>query len=368
MRNIGTAPPSLGVARQVLGAAIDPPTGAGTPASQAFRETRQRLLLGFIGYYLCAVFLCWLISRNVDDRVVVTILGHSFVFEQLRVRVLEAAILTALVTPAVFALELVAVGWERSSLHSLLRGRSASGRSDFVCFALWHVHLLDIPKVGLTFGVALVTGGWLHDWLRERAGISLSLGGMPLLIQYTGYFLLVTFWDYWQHRLEHSRYFWPIHRYHHSADEFHILTSMRVHPATFSRVIAMTLPLAVVNAPPSLIAGTAFGATILRFIIHSRIDSDFGWIGRWLLQSPIGHRFHHRLNPAGLASNLSLFPVWDRLFGTWQDGGSQRVAIGVAEPYRQGAWILPDMWRDYREFLVQLAALLRWRKAPVRES
>ena len=29
--------------------------------------------------------------------------------------------------------------------------------------------------------------------------------------------------------------------------------------------------------------------------------------------------------------------------------------------YRQGAWVLPDMWRDYRKFLVQLATLLRWR-------
>ena len=82
------------------------------------------------------------------------------------------------------------------------------------------------------------------------------------------------------------------------------------------------------------------------------------------MQSPVSHRVHHRFEPAQPVANLSLFPVWDRLFGTWQEGGSQDVVIGVSAPYRQGAWILPDMWRDYLEFLARLAALLRPRKTP----
>ena len=121
----------------------------------------------------------------------------------------------------------------------------------------------------------------------------------------------------------------------------------------------MALPLAVLNAPLSLFTGMAFGTSLLRLVIHSRIDSNFGWIGRWLLQSPVDHRLHHRLDSGRQACNFGLFPVWDRLFGTWREGGSQKIAIGVAEPYRHGAWILPDMWRDYREFLAQIAALLR---------
>jgi sterol desaturase/sphingolipid hydroxylase (fatty acid hydroxylase superfamily) len=367
LQNIGTAPPLVRLAQEILGPAPDLPTGQNSAAADAARQMRQRLLLGFACYYLFAVFFCWLISRDLDDRIIMTILGQDFVVDRLRVRIVNVAILATIIMPAVFAVELIAVGWQRSSLCSLLGGRSATGRTDVACFVLWQVHLLHIPRVALTFGVSLVAGTWLHVWLRERTGLSLSLAGLPFLAQYLGYFLVYTFWDYWQHRLDHSRFFWPIHRYHHGAEEFHILTSLRVHPASFSQIIVMTLPLAVVDASPGLIAGLAFGTTILRLIIHSRIDSDFGWIGRWLLQSPVGHRLHHRLDPAAPASNLSLFPVWDRLFGTWEEGGNQAIVIGVSKPYRQGAWILPDMWRDYREFLLQLVALLRWRKAPAGE-
>ena len=361
MQDIGTAPPLAGLAGGVPGAGSDVAAGQ---SSAAAREIRRRLLLGFACCYLFAIFFCWLIDRDFGDRVVMTVLGQDFVIDRLRVRVLDVAILATIVMPTIFAVELIAVGWQRSSLRSLLDGRSATGRTDLACFALWQFHLLHIPRVALTFGATLATGTWLHVWLHARTGFSLSLGALPFFAQYLGFFLIYTFCDYWQHRLDHSRYFWPIHRYHHGAEEFHILTSLRVHPATFSQVVIMTLPLAVLDASPSLIAGVAFGTTILRLVNHSRIDSDFGWIGRWLLQSPLGHRLHHRRDSAAPACNLSLFPVWDHLFGTWKEGGSQAIAIGVGEPYRQGAWVLPDMWRDYREFLVQIAALLRWRQVP----
>ncbi|HXQ40178.1 MAG TPA: sterol desaturase family protein [Candidatus Udaeobacter sp.] len=364
MRDIVGAAPSSRAAEESYAAEAEPEPGEGLIAVGIGRLRNRCLLLGFAGYYPFALLICWLLSRSLGERIDLSIWGRHLVVEQLRDKVLDVAILTLLIMPAVFAVELIAVGWLRSSLRSLLCSHSPSGRTDVTCFALWHGHLLNIPRIGLTFGGALITGTWLHNWLRNRAGISLSLDGLPLVVQYASYFLLFTFWDYWQHRLEHSRFFWPIHRYHHGADEFHILTSLRVHPAAFSRVIAMTLPLALVDAPVDVIAAMALGATILRFIIHSRIDSDFGWIGRWVLQSPVDHRLHHRLDPSMPTGNLSLFPVWDHLFGTWQAGGSQAIVIGVSKPYRQGAWILPDMWRDYREFLVQLAALLGWRKAP----
>lgn len=367
MQNVGTAPPLVRLARGMAGAAPGMPTGQSAAAVDAGRKMRQRLLLGFACYYLFAIFFCWLIDRDFGDRVVMTILGQDFVVDRLRVRFVNLAILAMIAMPAVFAIELMAVGWQRSSLRSLLGGSSATGRTDVACFALWQVHLLHIPRIALTFGAALTTGNWLHVWLSGQTGFSLSLGALPLLAQYLAYFLIYTFCDYWQHRLDHSRYFWPIHRYHHGAEEFHILTSLRVHPATFSQVVVMTLPLAVLDASPSLIAGAAFGTTILRLVNHSRIDSDFGWIGRWLVQSPVNHRFHHRRDPSKPACNFSLLPVWDRLFGTWEEGGSQATVIGVGEPYRQGAWILPDMWRDYREFLVGLADLLPWRSAPITE-
>ena len=53
-------------------------------------------------------------------------------------------------------------------------------------------------------------------------------------------------------------------------------------------------------------------------------------------------------------AHFSLLPIWDHLFGTWRGGGSQRIAIGVDDSYRHGFWVLPDLWRDYREFITGL--------------
>ncbi len=49
-------------------------------------------------------------------------------------------------------------------------------------------------------------------------------------------------------------------------------------------------------------------------------------------------------------------PLWDRLFGTWGGQVAADLPIGVDTPYRHGAWVAPDLWRDYREFWAGLLA------------
>jgi hypothetical protein len=43
-------------------------------------------------------------------------------------------------------------------------------------------------------------------------------------------------------------------------------------------------------------------------------------------------------------------PVWDHLFGTWSGRSDKGVAIGVDTEYRQGFWVIPDLFRDYCDF------------------
>jgi sterol desaturase/sphingolipid hydroxylase (fatty acid hydroxylase superfamily) len=97
----------------------------------------------------------------------------------------------------------------------------------------------------------------------------------------------------------------------------------------------------------------------LHYLIHTRITSDFGWIGRWVVQSPLHHRLHHKLDTTEPTSNFSLVPLWDRLFGTWAEADIARVKVGVAAPYRQGIWAVPDLLRDYRDFWLALIGRYR---------
>ncbi|HXZ45827.1 MAG TPA: sterol desaturase family protein, partial [Pseudolabrys sp.] len=215
----------------------------------------------------------------------------------------------------------------------------------------WQTHVMNFCRVLLTFGIALLSGVWLHDRLQNLTGFDLTLRNAPAPVVYVGYFLLFTFFDYWAHRLDHTRYFWPLHRYHHSAEDFFIITSDRGHPGNFSATIATTVPLGVFNVPPEVAFWIYIVVGAEHLVIHSRIGSDFGWIGRYIVQSPVHHRLHHALDATEPTGHFGLIPLWDHLFGTWRGGGSQRIAIGVSDSYRHGIWVATDLWRDYREFL-----------------
>lgn len=312
---------------------------------------KRRAAIGFICYFASISGIWWLIDLWLPDRVTFAILGHVFAISDLHHHIIAVGIFTFVLVPAVFAIELASVGWLASSVRHLLFVRSPSMRTDIVTFLMWQFHVISLIKLPLTFGASLFSGYWLHEQVLNATGFDLSLRMLPLPTQYFVYFLLFTFFDYWNHRLDHSRYFWPIHRYHHSAEELYVLTSVRTHPAIFSGIIATTLPLGLINTPAEIVFWVNIVFGIHRFVIHSRIDSDFGWVGRYLIQSPVHHRLHHILDTSMPASHYALVPIWDHLFGTWRGGGNQQIVIGVADPYRHGAWVVGDMWRDYREFL-----------------
>jgi sterol desaturase/sphingolipid hydroxylase (fatty acid hydroxylase superfamily) len=296
------------------------------------------------GYYYVIVVCFWIwTDRFIPDHIALVVLGHDLSMNNLHHHIVAAGSFGLLLVPAAFAFELTLVDWQNSSLRHLLFKPSASCRSDLIVFLLWQTHILNFCKILLTFGAALLSGVWLHDRLGDVTGLNLTLPGAPVPIAYLGYFLLYTFLDYWAHRLNHARYLWPIQRYHHSAQDFYILTSDRGHPADFAAVIAITLPLGLFDTPPEIAFWIYLVVGAEHLLIHSRIDSDLGWIGRYIVQSPVHHRLHH--------AHFGLIPLWDHLFGTWQGGGSQQIPIGVSDPYRQGIWIASDLWRDYCEFL-----------------
>jgi sterol desaturase/sphingolipid hydroxylase (fatty acid hydroxylase superfamily) len=319
----------------------------------------RRVLVAFACYFIFAGWIGLSFDWLIPDHVSATFFGHVLSLENIRHHIVAGGTFGLLLVPAAFAAELFFVGWRGSSLRHLLIEPSASGRSDIVFVLLWQSHVMNICKAVLTFGASLLTGTWFHDRLRDLTGVDLGFGGLPAPLSFCIYFLLFTFCDYWAHRLDHTRIFWPTHRSHHSAQDFCIVTSDRGHPANFTVLIVSTIPLGLLGTPPE----TAFWIYLLvgaeHLLIHSRVDSDFGWIGRYAVQSPNHHRLHHALDTTPPTANFSLIPLWDRMFGTWRDGGSQQTAIGVSEPYRHGLWIVPDLWRDYCEFVAGVFLSLR---------
>ncbi|MDQ6702254.1 MAG: sterol desaturase family protein [Pseudomonadota bacterium] len=266
---------------------------------------------------------------------------------------------------AVFATELLSVGWAESSLRHLLFVRTASFWSDICVFVTNHLHMFRFIDVILTFGISLVSFGWLPDRLADATGFRFGLDILPRAPQFLIAFFIYSLLDYWDHRIAHMRVLWPLHRFHHAAEEFYIFTSNRVHPADVSSMFIMTGPLVLLGVAPDVLVTVGIFRMYIGWIQHSKIPGDWGWFGRWVINSPAGHRKHHDLlDVSEPACNFALVPLWDRLFGTWRGGGSQQSVIGVSTPYRHGAWFYPDLWRDYCDFLRQLLRRLGRVEAP----
>ena len=268
---------------------------------------------------------------------------------------LLAAIVVLLTVPGSILAETLAVGWRASSLRHVFRDASASMKTDVAFLALSHVQFTDIVGKVMVLSASMASGLWLRGWIAHALGVSVELKWLTLPAQVAAYFAIFTFLDYWAHRLYHTPIFWPLHRFHHAATDFSVINAERAHPAAVLGIFLINLPMAALGASPLVLIYVNAIAHGQSLVTHSRIDSDWGWFGRWVLQSPNRHRMHHKLDVSRPTGNFSMAPIWDRLFGTWDGEAGPSLAIGVDTPYRHGLWIWPDIWRDFRDFCGGLA-------------
>jgi sterol desaturase/sphingolipid hydroxylase (fatty acid hydroxylase superfamily) len=306
--------------------------------------------------YAAALAGAWLaLMRFVPDQLSVRLGGHAMHVVNVHAKILSNAMLIFAILPFALWVEWITVGWEESSVRRLLFQRSASMHSDLVILVLGQGRVLDVIGKLMLLGASLISADLVRHALKQATGLWIDPTGVPFVVQLPVYFFVYTFFDYWAHRIYHWRYFWPLHRYHHSAEEFCVVTSERQHPASILIPFVINIPLAVLGADPAVMIYANVLVSTVGLLIHSRIDSDWGWFGRWVIQSPNHHRLHHKLDMSRPTGHFAIAPVWDHLFGTFYGTqGYGRAApdlpIGVDKPYRHGVWVIPDILRDYADF------------------
>jgi sterol desaturase/sphingolipid hydroxylase (fatty acid hydroxylase superfamily) len=129
---------------------------------------------------------------------------------------------------------------------------------------------------------------------------------------------LADFFQYWFHRLQHSRLLWPQHAVHHSDTALDVTTTQRAHVLDHLFLpIAITVPMALFfDLPGNDIVVLSVLPSLWPYMIHTNIRLGFGraW---WLLTSPQYHRIHHSAEPQHRDRNFALWlPLWDIVFGT----------------------------------------------------
>jgi len=149
--------------------------------------------------------------------------------------------------------------------------------------------------------------------------------------------VLIDFFMYWLHRLEHQcRVFWASHVMHHSAE--HMNFSVEFRTSVFQPLYRFTffIPLAFVGYKPIDIFLAFSFMQIWGLLVHTTLIKKLGWI-EYVMVTPSHHRVHHASNIKYLDRNMGMcLIIWDKLFGTFQEELSaeeyEPIRYGLAKP------------------------------------
>jgi sterol desaturase/sphingolipid hydroxylase (fatty acid hydroxylase superfamily) len=136
--------------------------------------------------------------------------------------------------------------------------------------------------------------------------------------------------NYWNHRLMHMSWLWPVHAIHHSDPEVNGLTGYRIH---FLEALIMALSYVVLLSwlgfPSGVIGAGGVLIGLHNAYVHLNLDWGHGPF-RLLIASPRFHRWHHADVPQAYGKNLAnIFPFLDVLFGTYRVPGPCDVPLGA---------------------------------------
>ncbi len=172
------------------------------------------------------------------------------------------------------------------------------------------------------------------------------------------FIVVADFFNYIYHWLCHELDFiWQIHKYHHASTDFVILSGNRLHPIEhIGKKFFIVLPLVLLGIRVESYLIVSFLILFIEKFQHSIVDWDYGWVGKYIIYSPIGHRIHHSKEEEHWDKNFGdLFVFWDRIFGTYYDGDKINTEVGVSDNWMNKNGIIYDLWHStylsYRSFI-----------------
>ena len=222
-----------------------------------------------------------------------------------------------------FIIEFIILGWNNSSLKSILSLSKSTCRVD--TFYIW-IKLSGISNILFN----LIFFGFGFYLLKEIENISIFKIN-NIFFQFISAILLISFIEYVYHRILHSNYFWELHKIHHAAEEMNIFTASREHPVVVSiAIILISIPVGLFGIDPliAILCKVIMGGYNL--MLHSKVFilPDFLKI---ILISTKDHHLHHSTSEKHFNKNFgNLFNFWDKLFGTYFNSDNlNNINIGI---------------------------------------
>jgi sterol desaturase/sphingolipid hydroxylase (fatty acid hydroxylase superfamily) len=278
------------------------------------------------------------------ERAADLVIRKSLVIAQAPTSVGSLTLLTGMIL--VIGAEIIVLGYAKSTLYRL-RHPTQSTRTDIVWFLVSFLGLqsivIAIASLGLTtYGNHLAT---------KYVGFQVLTTIKDPVLQGVVFLIVSDFVTYWVHRGRHGfGWWWEFHKHHHSATEFNAITQARFHPLDGVAIFLSTV------VPVQLLGGTV-GQSLFVLVpfgvhaglTHSMLPWGWGWFGRYVIYSPLGHRIHHSALPEHKDKNFgAFFPVWDWMFGTYYKGDVINEEVGVEDNYQNTRGLLFDLTESMR--------------------
>ena len=223
----------------------------------------------------------------------------------------------------------------------------------FVVIALWETFGPARPLEHSTgrrwtlSGILAVTNSFVH-WLIQggaavlvasaATGRSWGLLSNERVPEWFAYAVTLPILDlvrYFQHRGFHTLpWLWRFHRVHHSDPDYDLTTALRFHPgeAVFTELFYL-MAIGLLGPPPLAVLGVEMVVVFQNFFAHANAKLPDSWRRtlHWVLITPDLHRRHHSVVAEDQQTNFgTLFPWWDRLFGTYRpEAPAEGFAVGI---------------------------------------
>jgi len=227
-----------------------------------------------------------------------------------------------------FLIDLVFIGFNKSAISSILKP-DKSTKSDIYIFL---IGLIGLRYYFILFSFLLI-GYFSSAWVETNLAFNWLHTIDSSILQLLVYMIIYDFLDYWIHRSAHRvSWWWEVHRFHHSATKFNIITVARSHPLDLAFGDFITIiPMTLIGVPIEQLLVITILRSMLGKLQHSMIDWDFGIIGKYILMSPVAHRIHHSPYPEHWDKHYGhTFIFWDRIFGTYYSGNFVNDRVGLS--------------------------------------
>ncbi len=210
-------------------------------------------------------------------------------------------------------------------------------------------YLVMVPIARFIGTVAIVIAFFIVARLFPQHYGLIQIRNQPLALQ--GIEILVSgdFLGYWMHRWFHKvPALWPYHAIHHSSENLDWLAAARVHPVdSLITKVFVTVPFFFIGISPNALATYVVFLSLYPIYLHANLRWGYGPL-RYVVSSPMFHRWHHTAEEEGLDKNLAgLFPIFDIVFGTFHMPNYASRRYGLAGEHMSNN-ILSQMWYPFR--------------------